>query len=87
MALKMKEVRSFLYKIRMKWYNIGIELDFETAELDAIKTAPAEGSDPHLSHLTKMITQWIKSGRASWNALSTALKAQAIGERLLADEG
>lgn len=84
----LKEVRDALYSIRLKWYDIGIELTVKVGELDTIR---AQHSDPK-DALTEMIKKWLKStnlrsGPPTWKSLARALEADAVDEKEIAQNG
>lgn len=81
MALGLKEIREFLYEARLKWYNIGIELDCDLTELDVIKLKHRE--DP-TNCLTEMIRFKICDTPLTWNVIAKALSAKAVDEKKLA---
>lgn len=86
MALTLTKVRDFLYGVRLKWYDIGLELEIEEEELDVIKHK--ENNDPSKC-LREMIKVWLKSvdKPPTWEALAEALKAKAVNEVALARKG
>ena len=81
-----KEVRGFLYKVRRKWYDIGIELGISIDELDTISVNNQNDSE---KCLVDMIKIWLKSINPppTWNALSKALKSDPVGEAQMAKKG
>jgi hypothetical protein len=86
MALSVKNVRDLLFNIRQKWYNIGIELGLSTDELDVIESKYKDDPDRCLVEVIKM---WLKSidPFPTWSILACALRANAINEVALAEEG
>lgn len=78
-----KEVRNFLYDIRWKWYDIGIELDVDGVKLDAIKAM--KNNEPSAC-LYKMIQERLKDveNPLTWRVIAEALNAKTIGEMTLA---
>ena len=88
MALSMKDLkhaRKLLYPIRNKWYDIGIELDLNTAELDVIKS---QYNDDPAECLLEMIKIWLRSISPcpTWDVLAEALRAEAINELMVAEQ-
>lgn len=85
--LSLKEVRNYLYSVRLKWLDIGVELEVDETELKAIRKRCRE--DPG-DCLLEMIGEWLRSVdgpvRPTWKALAEALRAKAVNERALADE-
>lgn len=65
----------------VKWYELGLQLDFETYQLDIIKTN-------HLNDVNgakiNLISEWLNNDKnASWEKLTSALRK--MGHRNLAD--
>ena len=85
-AISLKIVREFLYPIKRKWYDLGIELDIPGDELDEIKS---KNRDDYGACLGDMITVRLKfrDDPLTWGHLADALKARAINELELAEEG
>lgn len=81
----LRNVRALLFHIRKKWYHIGIELHLDVAELDIIKDKYDDPADC----LCEMIKLWQKSiyPQPTWSTLSVALRAKAVNEVLLAQQG
>ena len=81
----LKMVRNFLFDVRRKWYDIGIELGVRKTELDIIKDHSFDPSDC----LREMIAIWLKSYDfpPTWQALAEALESPVIREKKLAAEG
>ena len=82
----LKRVRTFLYNVRLKWYDIGIELDVPKVALDEIKDR--HNNDP-AACLLDMLEVWLKAEnlRSTWTTLAGALNAVAVDEKGLASEG
>ena len=79
-------VKRFLYDVRRKWYNIGLELGVEHNKLDEIQDKHGTDYDACLREMLKI---WLKfyPNKPTWGHLADALKEQAIDEKELADEG
>ena len=77
-------VRTAVYSIHHKWYNIGLELNIPFTALDAIE------ANHRLTDkcLTEMLKQWLNcdSPPPSWSALVEALSSEPVGEKRLAGE-
>lgn len=86
MALSLKEVRDFLYDIRLKWYDLGLELEVKEEDLDEIRV---KYKDDPSDCQREMIKIWLRfvDNPPTWNALAKALRAKAIKEIALAIEG
>ena len=84
-TISLKNVRGFLYEVRLKWYDLGLELDISYQELDRIK---ASNRDDHGVCLREMIKARLslKEG-LTWHHIADALNAKAINELELAKEG
>lgn len=79
-------VKRFLYNVRRKWYNIGLELGVEHNKLDEIQDTHRTDYDTCVREMLKI---WLKfyPEKPTWGQLADALKQRAIDERELADEG
>ena len=84
--LDVKEVREFLYEVRKKWYDIGIELDVPIEQLDIIKCQENEqGQGVCLRELLKVRLRFIEP--VTWKVVGDALKASAVNETELGEKG
>ena len=80
----LKEVRDFLYDVRLNWYNLGLEVGVEVEDLDEIKATSKEPGDC----LREMLIKRLKFGDPlSWKTIGEALRAKAIDEHKLAEKG
>jgi hypothetical protein len=79
----LSEAKNFLFGIRLKWYDLGLELKVKEEELDVIKHK--EKDDPNAC-LREMLRIPLKSG-LTWTRLAIALFSEAINEYELAKEG
>ena len=77
----LRDAREFLYDIRRKWYDIGVELDVPTNKLDTIRDKFKDQKDC----LNEMLKERLKKP-LTWSELSKALRARCINEEELADE-
>ena len=80
-----RDVRSAIYSVRHKWYDIGLELKISFQTLNVIKTdCPQNSADC----LREMLVEWLSrtSPAPSWSSLVEALSSEPVGERRLADE-
>ena len=75
-------VRSSIYSIHHKWYDIGVELNISFHVLDGMK---ANNSTTDKC-LTEMLKHWLThdSPDPSWNDLVAALFSEPVGEKRLA---
>ena len=80
-AISLKRLRGFLYPIKLKWYDLGIELDIPGEELDEIKS---KNRDDYGACL--MITARLKfrDDPLTWGHLADTL---TINELELAEKG
>ena len=78
----LKKVKDFLYEIRRKWHDLGIELEVKAEELEVIE---AQYSDLGVC-LRKMLLVWLKNHLKppTWEAIEAALESKAINELELA---
>ena len=67
-----------LYEVRAKWYEIGLQLELHSGDLDAIKNSSSD------SYLREMLKLWLAENQSpTLKALSTALRTKAVGESRL----
>ena len=78
-----KEVKDFLYEIRLKWYDFGIELEVKTGELDVIKSKYRDEPGSCLRETLKERLRF-PDNPLTWSAIAKALNAKAINEVALA---
>lgn len=76
----LKVVRNYLSDIRVKWYDIGIELRVKVATLDSIRNKYSDDGDC----LREMLKEWLKSISPTWTILTGALRSKVINEGKLA---
>ena len=78
-------VRTAIFSVRSKWYDIGVELEISHYTLDAIQT---ECPGNNASCLTKMVIKWLTSVSPppTWSGLIQALSSAPVGEKRLAEE-
>lgn len=81
----LRQVRALLYRVRERWYDIGIELEIAVEELNIIKTTYNDPADC----LLHMLQVWLRSidPVPTWNILAEALTAEAVHDLGLAEEG
>lgn len=72
----LKNVRNILWDARIKWFDLGIELDLPEDKLRVIqKDNPSDVE----KCFTEMISTWLKeTPEKSWSAIIKALKAPAV---------
>ena len=80
-----RRVRSAVYSVRHKWYDIGLELNISFRTLNAIK---ADYPNNCADCLREMLVEWLSttSPPPTWSGLVEALSSDPLGEKRLADE-
>lgn len=73
-------VRNELHDARVKWYDIGLELEIEEGDLRSLRKQYGDPSDA----LREMLSIWLKKTGGSWEKIVEALKAKTVGEDTLA---
>ena len=77
-----KRVRRACWEARLKWIDIGIELDLNKSDLEAIQQ---KYNGDVTSCFTEMLSQWLRQvPLPNWEALITALSRPAVGHQSLA---
>lgn len=84
--VSLRNVRDFLYDIRLRWYDLGVELEIPCEELDRIKDA---NRDDHAACLREMIKVRLRfpDDPLTWSHIKEALSAKAVNELELAKQG
>ena len=79
----LKTVRSEVYSVAVKWYDLGLELGISPDDLDVIKVAQ---KNMPTNCLLEVLKQWLSGVDPfpTWKALVTALCSPAIGEQQIA---
>lgn len=79
-------IRELFYDVRLKWFDLGIELKVNMEELDVVKLK--NGNDPGVC-FREMLRIWLKiiDNPPTWKAMADALTAKAINELGLAKKG
>ena len=77
-------VRSAIYSVRSKWYDIGVELNISVERLNVIRRDYQNCADC----LREMLVVWLSrtSPPPSWSGLVEALSIVPVGEKRLAEE-
>ena len=83
--LKLKDsdlhiILSELHEVRVKWYDIGIQLTVSTGDLDSVSVKERDPSNC----LRCMLVTWLRSGKATWAALCKSIASPTVGEGELA---
>lgn len=81
----LKEITSFLYPVRVKWYEIGTELGVKAEILERIKSQCKDPADC----LHQMLMEWLRSisPPPTWRSLDDALRSTTVNEVALAEKG
>ena len=81
----LKKVRDLVFSARVKWYDIGLELNIDPGTLDSIRYQYQDPKDC----LTEMLKEWLKNIEPlpTYKGLAKALSARAVRETALAKEG
>ena len=83
----LSKVYKEIYEVRDEWYNIGLELNVPTEDLNHIMFTHPDNA----TCLREVLQMWLKR-RASgedgptWHSLTKALRSPTIGKSILADE-
>ena len=82
-SMDLAKLQRLLHDVRVKWYDIGIQLNISTDTLDAIRTENPE----YGKCLREMLKHWLssKSQQATFEALVEALSSEPVGENTLAE--
>ena len=74
-----------IFHVRSKWFNLGIELEMSSDDLEAIKVR--HNNDPDAC-LLDLLTTWLKNldPKPTWESLASALKSKAMGYEQLSEE-
>ena len=79
----LKEIMDKTWKAREKWFNIGIQLEMSVSDLKVISQNKSGQPD---GCFVEMLVQWLRQGKATWEALINALKSEPVGYLQLANE-
>ena len=82
------EVKRFLFNVKEKWYNIGLNLKVKLADLNQIRDQHINDKD-YDACLREMLQKWLKQfpNKPTWGRLADALREKDVDEGELADEG
>lgn len=80
----LRAVRTALYSVRSKWYDIGVELEISHYTLDAIQKEKSDIKDC----LTEMLKIWLSntSPPPTWSGLIQALSSEPVAESRIAED-
>ena len=88
MTLRMNdlsEVRNFLFNVRLKWYNLGLEVKVAIENLDEIEGRKLKDPGDCLREMLKIRLKNVNNP-LTWKMLADALRAKAIDELELAEQ-
>ena len=73
----LKVVKNFIWDAYTKWYHLGVELELDPSDLEAIRTK--FNNDP-AECFNQVLLDWLmgKGSACTWKNLATALKAPPI---------
>ena len=79
----LRKVRGAIFSAKVKWYDIGVELELPLSLLDELDKENGKDSG---ECLRKMLKEWLSgvSPAPSWNSLVEALSSDPVGEHILA---
>ena len=81
-SLKLKDVFSELYDATDKWFNLGLQLDVDSNDLDRIESTLQNNTD----RLRKMLTVRLNQGDLTWDHIIEALENHTVCKKVTADE-
>lgn len=81
-----KEVRGFLYEVRFKWYDIGLELEVPIEKLDHIKDQYKDDGRCLLEMLKVWFLMTSANHLPTWKELANALAARPVDEMELSEK-
>ena len=78
------DVRREVFKVRTKWYDVGLELRVPVHTLDSIRLQFTDPADC----LRETLKEWLKGiePKPTWGALVDALRSDVVREHCLARE-
>ena len=74
-----------LHEVRDKWYNLGVQLNMHTSDLDAIQIQYMNNLDNCLLHMLSFWLDKAESSPPTWQRVVDALCCAAIGRPLVAE--
>ena len=79
-AIGLQELVQDLDSVATNWYSLGLQLDIDDAKLHAITSQENRA----VECFRQTLTEWLKSGTATHDAVIKALRSPAIGHSVLA---
>ena len=80
-------MRAFLYKVRFKWYHIGLNLGISQNKLNGIRIKYVDDGEC----LVELLKEWLVSEKyapiCTWRELADSLAAESVNEKELSQEG
>ncbi len=84
--MHLKHVRKAVHKARLKWKDIGRDLDIPDDDLDTIQAERCHDQDSHTECLYFTLKKWMQSGNARIEDLLDVLEGEIVGHRDLVQE-
>ena len=81
-SLKLKDVYTALYDATDQWFDIGLQLDIDSDDLERIEAKFQNNPE----RLRKMIIVRLNQGDLIWDHITEALENRTIGQKVIADE-
>ena len=78
----LKGVTDKAWEARVKWFEIGLQLEMDVAELESIEKANLHQPE---KCFTVMLTSWLRQKEATWEKLIEALNSKQVGHAQLAE--
>ena len=79
---KLKDVYTALYDATDQWFDIGLQLDIDSDDLERIEAKFQNNTE----RLRKMITVRLNQGDLTWDHITDALENRTIDQKVIADE-
>ena len=80
--LKLKDVYTALYDTTDQWFDIGLQLDIDSDDLERIDAKFQNNKE----RLRNMLTVRLAQGDLTWDQIIEALENRTIGQKVIADE-
>ncbi len=79
---KLKDVYTALYDATDQWFDIGLQLDIDSDDLERIEAKFQNNTE----RLRKMIIVRLNQGDLTWDHITEALENRTIDQKVIADE-
>ena len=80
----LREVQEALWEAQLKWYNIGLQLNMKSHELDKIGTEAGDDTEKKLTEMIKARLKMIEP--CTWRVIYEALKNPTVNMLHVAQE-